>query len=465
MKLNINSPLFLVIPKILREPFYKIIKGDISGRMARGSFWLLSGTIVSRGIMLICSIVIAHFIGKSQFGELGIIQSTINMFFVFGGFGLGLTTTKYVAEFRNKNPEKAGNIIAATNLTAGLLGLLFTITFILLAPLIATKAINAPYLVNKIRLGSIMLFFCWLNGAQTGTLAGFEDFKSIAKINIWTGIIFLPLQIICTYIWGLSGAIIGLGLFYMSQWIFNFFFIKKTTSRFNVKIKISRRLKDFSYLFSFSLPAIMAGMIVGPVTWYCNTMMVNRINGFGEMAIYNAALQWQNIVLFIPTAVSQISLPLFSHSKDDKGKFIKLIKYNVLLNLIIGLAFAVIIAICSKLIMYGYGKNFIDGSIVLVILSFTAVLISVNGVIGQVIAGIGKMWVGFILNLIWASAFVYFSYILLNKGYGALGLSYAMLFSYLIHTATTTCFVIYYLRKNLSDIKIFKRIIQLWQGK
>jgi hypothetical protein len=82
-----------------------------------------------------------------------------------------------------------------------------------------------------------------------------------------------------------------------------------------------------------------------------------------------------------------------------------------------------------------------------------------------VIAGIGKMWVGFILNLIWASAFVYFSYILLNKGYGALGLSYAMLFSYLIHTATTTCLVIYYLRKNLSGNGIFKRIIKVWQGK
>lgn len=459
MKLTIGNSLFLLVPKILREPLDKIIKGEISGRMARGSFWLLSGTIISRSIMLICSIIIAHLIGKSQFGEFGIIQSTINMFFVFGGFGLGMTTTKYVAEFRDKDPEKAGNIIASTNFIAGILGFFFTITFILLAPLIASKAINAPYLVDKIRLGSIMLFFCWLNGAQTGTLAGFEDFKSIAKISVWTGIIFLPVQVICTYLWGLSGAILGLGLFYLSQWIFNHFFIKKTIKRFNIIIKISRKLKDFSYLFSFSLPAIMAGMIVGPVTWYCNTMMVKGMNGFNEMAIFNAATQWQNIVLFIPTAVSQISLPLFSHSKDDKVKFIKLIKYNTIINLIIGLTFAAIIAVCSKLIMYGYGKSFIDGSFVLVILSFTAVLISVNGVIGQVIAGIGKMWVGFILNLIWASAFVYFSYVFLNKGYGALGLSYAMLCSYLIHTVTTTCLVIYYLRKDLFDNIISKKII------
>jgi O-antigen/teichoic acid export membrane protein len=453
------NSLYPLIPKILSEPLDKIIKGDLSGRMARGSFWLLSGTVISRAIMLICSIIIAHLIGKSQFGQYSIIQSTINMFFVFGGFGLGMTTTKYVAEFRDKDPEKAGNIIAATNFIAGILGFFFTITFILLAPLIATKAINAPFLVDKIRLGSIMLFFCWLNGAQTGTLAGFEDFKSIAKISVWTGIIFLPVQVFCTYLWGLSGAIIGLGLFYLSQWIFNHFFIKKTIKRFNIFIKISRRLKDFSYMFSFSLPAIMAGMIVGPVTWYCNTLMVKGYNGFNEMAIFNAATQWQSIVLFIPTAVSQISLPLFSHSKDDKVKFIKLIKYNTLLNLIIGLTFAVIIALGSKLIMLSYGKNFIDGSFVLIILSFTAVLISVNGVIGQVIAGIGKMWLGFSLNLIWAAALIFFSNLFLNKGYGAIGLSYAMFISYFIHTISITCLVLIYLRKNLFDNKISKELI------
>jgi O-antigen/teichoic acid export membrane protein len=456
VKLNIIRPLFLSIPKILRDPLIKVFKGEISGRMARGSFWLLLGTVISRGIMLVCSIIIAHLIGKSKFGEFGIIQSTINMFFVFGGFGLGLTSTKYVAEFRDKNPEKAGNIIASTNMVAAILGFVFTLVFILLAPLIAAKAINAPYLVDKIRLGSIMLFFCWLNGTQTGALAGFEDFKTIAKINVWTGIIFLPVQIICTYLWGLSGAIIGLGVFYFSQWVFNYFFLKKTSARFNIKIKLSKKFNDLYYLFSFSLPAIMGGLIVGPVMWYCNTLMVNRINGFSEMAIFNAATQWQNIVLFIPTAVSQISLPLFSHSLDNKDKFIKLIKYNVILNLIIGLSFAALIALCSKIIMYGYGKSFIDGSMVLVILSFTAVLISVNGVIGQVIAGIGKMWVGFLLNLVWATAFVYFAHIFINKGFGALGLSYAMLISYLIHTVTTTCIVIFYLRRNLSDNRIVK---------
>ncbi len=50
-------------------------------------------------------------LGKEEFGKLGIVQSTVGMFQVFAGFGLGLTATKYVAEFRDSDPAKTGRII------------------------------------------------------------------------------------------------------------------------------------------------------------------------------------------------------------------------------------------------------------------------------------------------------------------------------------------------------------------
>jgi len=36
-------------------------------------------------------------LGTVGFGELGVIQSTVGMFGVFAGLGLGMTATKYVA--------------------------------------------------------------------------------------------------------------------------------------------------------------------------------------------------------------------------------------------------------------------------------------------------------------------------------------------------------------------------------
>ena len=46
------------------------------------------------------------------------IQSTVGMFGVFAGFGLGLTATKHVAEFRQSDPERDGLIIGLSALIA-----------------------------------------------------------------------------------------------------------------------------------------------------------------------------------------------------------------------------------------------------------------------------------------------------------------------------------------------------------
>jgi len=57
-------------------------------------FWSMAGAVISRGLMLVASIFVARMLGKTGFGELGMIQSTVGMFGVFAGFGLGLNCNK-----------------------------------------------------------------------------------------------------------------------------------------------------------------------------------------------------------------------------------------------------------------------------------------------------------------------------------------------------------------------------------
>ncbi|NOZ40854.1 MAG: oligosaccharide flippase family protein [Planctomycetes bacterium] len=76
----------------------------------------MAGAVISRGLMLVASILVARMLGKTVYGELGMIRSTVGMFGVFAGFGLGLTATKHVAEFRESDPERAGRIVGFTEL-------------------------------------------------------------------------------------------------------------------------------------------------------------------------------------------------------------------------------------------------------------------------------------------------------------------------------------------------------------
>lgn len=433
---NFWAKIYSILPAFLQKAWDRVEESDIGSRMVKGAFWSLTGSIVSRGLMLLASIIVARILGKTQYGELGMIRSTVNMFVVFAGFGLGLTATKYIAEFREKDKIKAGRIIGLSTIFAGLSGGIVALIILILTPYIATKTINAPHLVNELRLGAFMLFFSALNGAQTGVLAGYESFKAIARINLLSGLLAFPIQVVFTLLWGLTGSVIGFGSNFLFLWMLNYFAVRKESKAFSINIDFISCWNEWSVLYKFSLPAVLSGLLVSPVIWVCNTMLVNQTNGYEEMAIFDVGFLWRNSVLFIPTVISQITLPLLSSNIEDKMRYSKIIRMNIIINVSISLIIAIILSLFSKLILNSYGKDFASGQAVFIILLLTTVLISFNSIIGQAIAGKGKMWHGFILNFIWAISILGISYYFKTKYGGAYGLALAYFLSYIIHSIT-----------------------------
>ena len=446
--LNIYS----LLPAKIQIIWDRIEESNIGSRIANGAFWSLTGSFISQGLMLFASVIVARILGKTEYGELGMIRSTVNMFTVFAGFGLGVTATKYVAEFYKKDKVRTGKIIGLSTLFAGSMGAIIALFLLLGAPIIAAKTINAPQLVPEIRWGALMLFFSALNGAQTGALVGYEAFKLIAKINLITGLTGLPIQIALTLIFGLEGSVVGFGLNFLILWVLNIIAVRKVSGLAGVVINYKGAWSEWPLLYKFSLPALLSGVLVTPVIWGCNAMLVNRPHGYEEMALFDAANQWRNIILFIPAALSQIVLPLLSGSVNNQYLFNRILKINVAINFTVSLLMALCISLLSVFIMKFYGAGFAEGKSVLIIMTFSTVLISINNVIGQAIAGKGRMWFGFFLNSIWGILLLSFTHFFLNRGFGAKGLAFSMLIAYFCHTVLVTIFTFKYLYKTDQSI-------------
>src|SRR5690349_3358073 len=90
----------------------RIRSSPLLSRLATGTAWSVGGTLVSRVFSLIATIVIARLLGKEDYGAYGIVQSTFGMFGLFAGLGIGSTAAKYVAEFKRKDPARAGRLLA-----------------------------------------------------------------------------------------------------------------------------------------------------------------------------------------------------------------------------------------------------------------------------------------------------------------------------------------------------------------
>ena len=400
--MNIKTFVYDYFPNFLRPIVERIEASPLGYRLARGAFWSLCGAIISRGLGLVVSIVVARFLGKEGFGEFGIIQSTIGMFGIFAGFGLGITSTKFIAEYRTADPVKAGRIRALCSAFAWISSSIVALIMFLLAPYLAERVLGAPRLDNLLRIGSLFLLLTAVNGAQIGVLAGFEAFKTVAKINWLSGLVNFPLMIGGVYFSGISGAVWGMTIATGFNWLFNHVAIRKESEKAGVPYSYEECWKEKEVLWKFSLPAVISSIFFAPTEWIIFAILVNQPGGYGEMGLFNAAKQWHAFIIYIPTAISNMTLPILSNiiGEGNRSQYYKMVVINLILFTGLALLVAMPVAFFSKTIMAFYGKDFIDGRNVLLVVCFYSVLWSTNMVIGQILWSTGESGLAMVLAAI-----------------------------------------------------------------
>src|SRR5215475_15203037 len=85
---------------------------SIIRRIASGGAWTFVGTGCFSAASLLSSMMCSRHLGREGFGRLSALVSTMGLCALFAGLGMGLTATKYVAEYRTSDPERIGRIIA-----------------------------------------------------------------------------------------------------------------------------------------------------------------------------------------------------------------------------------------------------------------------------------------------------------------------------------------------------------------
>lgn len=446
---SIKTIVYNFLPAFGQKYFKLIEKSPIGYRLAKGAFWSMIGALISRGLMLVASITVARILGKLGFGELGMVQSTIGMFSAFAGFGLGITATKYVAEYRKTDPAKAGQIIGLSGIVAIITGGLMAISLLVIAPWLAIHTLNLPQLGGVLRLGAIILFFGALNGAQTGALAGFEAFKTIAQVNLFVGLISFPILICGAYFGGLTGTVWALATNLFFNWLLNHLALRKEAHRYAVPFTLRNCSYAFPILWKYSLPAFLGAAMVGPMNWACNALLVNRPNGYEEMGILNASYQWDAILLFLPGLLGQVMLPVISErfGQNETKQVMKTMILSVKTNALLVIPFVFLVCFISPFIMGLYGDGFKSGWLTLNIILVSTSLLAIQIPIGQIIAASGKMWVAFTMNMGWAIAFFLGTLFFINQG--SRGLAIARAIAYAFHAMWSFGFAIWLIRKEV----------------
>jgi len=412
----------------------------------------MAGAVISRGLMLVASILVARMLGKTGFGELGMIQSTVGMFGVFAGFGLGLTATKHVAEFRRSDPERTGRIIGLSEMVAMATGGLMSISLFVFAPWLAAHTINAPHLAGVLRIGAVILFLSALNGAQTGALSGFEAFKTIAYVNLFVGLMSFPILVGGVYFGGLTGAVWALVLNLGINWLLNHLALRREARRFGIPFTFKACGREWPILWKFSLPAVLAGTIGGPVLWASNAILANRPDGYAEIGVYNAVLRFKQAPEMVLIMLMAPLLPMLSEcfGKGDTRSYNKMLSNAFTLSFCIIVPVSLIQTAVPALTLLPYGREFQGHANVVQWLMLHAVLVGLFQPFGSVLASMNRMWFAVAYNVAWGIAFVALTLLLVPR-YGAAGLAAASALAHLITSLSCVAYIYHYEKAFIVD--------------
>lgn len=431
--LSVKTALDTFCPPALENLKTRIKASPLGYRLARGAFWSLAGSMISRGLGLVSGILVARMLGKHDFGRFGMIQSTVGMFSTFAGFGMGLTANKHVAEFRKTDPIRAGRIIALSSLVAWVTGSVMTVTLLVFAPWMAVHTLASPDMTGLLRAGALVLLLGGVNGAQTGALSGFEAFRAIARVNFVAGALSFPVTVAGALCAGVEGAVwaqvVTLGL----NALLNFAALKREAHNADIPLRPPGLFQEWRVLWRFSVPAVLGGAMTGPVSWAANALLANQANGYSDLGVYNAVLRIKIVPELILGIVMAPLLPVLAerYAAHDSAGYNKAAGAAFSLSLLLAVPFGLLQLAAPSLTLLPYGQAYAGHHGVVQWLMLDLAVIGLFNPMASILASMNKMWFGFGYNLAWGA--VYFAFALwLIPRYGATGLAAAFAGSHIL---------------------------------
>lgn len=403
-------------------------------RLANGGFWSLVGDAGVRMLSFASAIVVARWLGAGEFGAFALIQSTLAMLAVFALFGMGSTTSRFIAALRDKEPERIEGITGLTLRFSALTGSIVAVAIFVAAPVVANSYLKMPQLETQLRMVAPILFFYAISSAMTGTILGFEAFRRMARISWASGIFNFIAVVTGVVLWGLQGAVLGLVVSELIRSLMILFVSHNVMRVKGFSLFARADLSEAKILWQFSLPLLLGSILYTPITWVCYGIITREPGGIIQIGFYGAALKAMTLVTLMPMAVSAAFGPilanLYGGGDKNSGDFKRVTGKLAITQFGLTAIPALLCAMMAPWVMSLFGEEFVSASLVLVILMVLAPVFVLKHMYWLALTSVGRIWSTFWIQCLWAVLIVGATWYW--KDQGAIGLAYAVLLSHLI---------------------------------
>ncbi len=402
-------------------------RSSLRRRLAGGSFWLLLGSATAQFLGLLLAVAVTRLLGLGDYGRLGVVLATLELFVHLTMSGLWITFSRRIAESRDGDPAATGRLAGHSILLSGLSGAVSAGLLAALAGPIADGFLREPRLAAILVAGALYVFFSALHSGQTAVLAGLEAFPSCARAAMARALVLLPAGAAGAALSGVEGVVLGYAAAAAAACLAGRALVARECALRGIKVDHRLRRDLAREMAAVSLPVFFAGYSLIAVTWWGNAFLAVRA-GFEESGLFNAALKWQLVILFFSNALAGMGVPLLTSvaREKDPGRFRLAFRAYFLLQSVSTAAVALPVALAPGPAMSVFGEAFARGGPALAAVAGASVLFSVNLATGQVFWALSRLRGGAAFALFRALLFVGLAFLLAPSGALGLGLAHLL---------------------------------------
>jgi O-antigen/teichoic acid export membrane protein len=417
----------------------------LAEKIAKGVAAVSAGVLVSRFLLLLSTVASTRLLGAEGFGEFSSVQLTMATVATVSGLGLGLASTRYIAQYADADPIEAQSITAFVISVTTVVGLVASALCLLFSPTIAVALLGSADLKSLVCAASPLVVLTSLSAVQMGVLFGVGAFSSTAKSYFAQGAATVTAVPAGAVIAGAYGALIGQVIaLVISCWVTHRLLKEEMRQRgWAPRFLIEKR--HLSLVRDFGGPALIADAAVMFALWGGTIMLLSSPDGFWQAGVFRAANQWYMAALVLPSIVSSVFLPILSErlaQGDRDGSFYVFSRATIAIG-VVGIPAALIGVSLAPFAMRISGSDFVAAGPVLSLMIWTALIQATQAPTSSIIQASGRMWLAALMNVAWA-AIVISTFFFMSKN--AESLSFARLIAYIVQFLWGVAFVTYFFK-------------------
>ena len=155
-----------------------------------------------------------------------------------------------------------------------------------------------------------------------GGVVGVGSYRALAGAFAWSGVSYLVVCSALAWLAGLNGAIVGLALSGMIQFILLAAALRRECLLQRIKTRYDSFAQERKVILKFTLPAGLIGSLQGRL-WLPSAFLIRQPNGYSQMAIYGASFSLMAVVLFLPGTANAVGTSIINYHKgaDNRTEF------------------------------------------------------------------------------------------------------------------------------------------------